>query len=568
MVSLHYRDSIQAQVTTAPVQVGAISLADTNVDWNSLSDAEVELRAIEALPPIPYAQLSDSDMFGTFYSAQHSPISPEPWPPLPGNVRKLDVWSLGTNDQGSGVFLINDVAINYTALLTKSSATRSGVQTMDAPSPGDGDSDTNSDGDDTNGSGFFSFQAFTTNDLWLQIITVTNGTATLAIHLPWNQTNGVYDLLYCTNLSPPISWQWLLRTEPGQTNLVVSNAVDAQGFYRLGSPNDLIENDSLGTNFWFAFPDLYYEFDNNLSLYISSPVAAAGTVTCSVNGPVLTISGDPLVNGTYVLTNTPPSEMQNHSVAASMYVNNVNGDLQVVRSTSYSWDWIIWNYHLPGSPEYFYTSDGFTLNGTNWTSYYGDGPGISVSCPQVLLSQPFSLAAGAVTNVPIPAEVMLTDFNAVENQGIHLTASQPVSVYGFDYTAYLSAAFTAYPTPLLGTNYCVMARPTALYDAFAYSQLAIVGTAVNTTVTITPSATAGGAGLSTASTNIVLQPGEVYQIGQNGFGPDVTGTMVTSDKPIAVFAGATAANVPDMNTRLRIHWCRSNCRWSNGGPMW
>jgi len=78
-----------------------------------------------------------------------------------------------------------------------------------------------------------------------------------------------------------------------------------------------------------------------------------------------------------------------------------------------------------------------------------------------------------------------------------------------------NAAFTAYPTPLLGTNYCVMARPTEIQDYFVYSQLAIVGTAVNTTVTITPSATADGAGLSTASTNIVLQPGEAYQLGNN-----------------------------------------------------
>ena len=69
------------------------------------------------------------------------------------------------------------------------------------------------------------------------------------------RANGVYDLLYCTNLAPPISWQWLLRTDPGQTNLTVQRR-RSQGFYRLGPPNDLAATDSLGTNFWLAFPNM------------------------------------------------------------------------------------------------------------------------------------------------------------------------------------------------------------------------------------------------------------------------------------------------------------------------
>jgi len=71
-----------------------------------------------------------------------------------------------------------------------------------------------------------------TNDLWLEILSmsVSNATASLVIHPPWNVTNGVYDLLYCTNLAPPILWQWLLRTEPGQMNLTVANVAIPQGF--------------------------------------------------------------------------------------------------------------------------------------------------------------------------------------------------------------------------------------------------------------------------------------------------------------------------------------------------
>ena len=115
-------------------------------------------------------------------------------------------------------------------------------------------------------------QAPTTNDLWLQILSMSlsNATAHLVIHPPWNVTNGVYDLLYCTNLAPPISWQWLLRTDPGQTNLTAVHAASAQGFYRLGSPNDLAATDSLGTNFWLAFFNMWTCNPN--ACHFTSPV--------------------------------------------------------------------------------------------------------------------------------------------------------------------------------------------------------------------------------------------------------------------------------------------------------
>ncbi len=162
------------------------------------------------------------------------------------------------------------------------------------------------------------------------MVSVTNETASMVIHPPWNVTNGVYDLLYCTNLDAPISWQWLLRSDPGQTILTAGNATDGQGFYRLSSPNDLMANDSLGTNFWVAF----YQMDstdgsNKLSFYISSPVGATGTVI------------------------------------------------------------------IPGL--------GFT--------------------------NAFSVAAGAATNVNVPFDAMMMNYNAVGMNGIQIAASQPVSVY-------------------------------------------------------------------------------------------------------------------------------------------
>jgi hypothetical protein len=386
---------------------------------------------------------------------------------------------------------------------------------------------------------------YDTNALWLEIITVTNHTASLVIHPPWNVTNEVYDLLYCTNLVPPIAWQWLLRTDPGQTNLIVPNATDAQGFYRLRSANDSIANSSLGTNFWVTFFNMA---DNgtpiNLSLYISSPVGATGWVTTPGllgNGPILVVTncGDTAVNGTYVLTSLTAQEQldwQTNGFSATA-PNYVYGTHWVISGGVGYWVMIDYDSgtHLF---TYLYDKSGADLNG-NW-NYYNDtgSPTPTTLCAQVpLVNQFFTVAAGGVTNISIPRAVMLVDYDMVEANGINITASQPVAVYGLDYDPAVSTAFTAYPTKLLGTIYCVMARDSGT------SQLAIVATETNTTVTITPPSTANLGDYTNAFTK-VLQQGETYQIQTSGGANDVTGTWITSDQPVGVFAGAYWADVP------------------------
>ena len=88
-----------------------------------------------------------------------------------------------------------------------------------------------------------------------------------------------------------------------------------------------------------------------------------------------------------------------------------------------------------------------------------------VTVPGLGITNAFSVAAGAVTNVDLDPCVMMADYDVVETNGIHVTASQPVSVYGVDYDPMGTAQpLTVYPTTLLGTNYCVMARAANIYD--------------------------------------------------------------------------------------------------------
>ena len=82
----------------------------TNIDWNSASDEQVVLQDIELTPPLSAGQ---APSVGTFYSAQHSPISSSPWPPLPGNVDNFPLWDLESN-----VWLVDDLSVDYSSLST------------------------------------------------------------------------------------------------------------------------------------------------------------------------------------------------------------------------------------------------------------------------------------------------------------------------------------------------------------------------------------------------------------------------------------------------------------------
>ena len=70
----------------------------------------------------------------------------------------------------------------------------------------------------------------------------------------------------------------------------------------------------------------------------------------------------------------------------------------------------------------------------------------------------------------------------------------------------------------------------------------MVGTQDNTSVTIDPSENVGSYTAGTPYT-VNLNQGQVYQLGDDGNG-DLSGTSITSNNPVAVFAGNSCADVP------------------------
>jgi len=162
---------------------------------------------------------------------------------------------------------------------------------------------------------------------------------------------------------------------------------------------------------------------------------------------------------------------------------------------------------------------------------------------------PFQVAAGGevvITLNPVFDPIknlwvnaVLTNNEAIEAKGIHVTALSPISVHVVSESAYSADGYLALPTAGLGTSYYVMSYTSASQPG---SEFAVVATQNNTSVTITPKA-AGLTKPANVAFTILLNSGETYLF-ENPAYADLTGTLVTADQPVAVFSGHRFANLP------------------------
>lgn len=150
---------------------------------------------------------------------------------------------------------------------------------------------------------------------------------------------------------------------------------------------------------------------------------------------------------------------------------------------------------------------------------------------------PFTVTANVVTAVVVPNSLSSHVNNTVDNKGIHVIALQEVTVYGLNYITFTTDAYLALPTDVLGTDYIIMD-----YNGIGRGgEFGIVASQNATIVTITPTSTEQGhpAGVPY---NINLNQGETYELLANS--ASLTGTLVTSNKPVGVFGASICANIP------------------------
>ncbi len=167
-----------------------------------------------------------------------------------------------------------------------------------------------------------------------------------------------------------------------------------------------------------------------------------------------------------------------------------------------------------------------------------------VSIPGLNFSQPFTVQANQTTTVNIPTAADPKGANGVINDlGIHVVSNQEVAVYGLNQIEQTTDAFTGIPLDILDTEYMVLGWKNNIDAFFARTQVNFVATENNTTVRITPAAPTLGRQAGVPYT-VSLNAGQSYQLQAQGIPLDLSGTILSSNEPIAVYGGHSCANIP------------------------
>ncbi|HVZ81594.1 MAG TPA: IgGFc-binding protein, partial [bacterium] len=183
----------------------------------------------------------------------------------------------------------------------------------------------------------------------------------------------------------------------------------------------------------------------------------------------------------------------------------------------------------------------------------------SVTIPGLGYSQAFTVAAGSVTQFSVPPTAEAKFSDAVSNLGIHVNAANPIALYGLNQVQYASDGYTGLPVEALGTDYMVGSYKNEIYsgNSLLSTEFSVVATQDCTHVSITPLTTVAGHTGSVAYA-VLLQQGEVYQLQGPTVPDDLTGTSISSDRPIAVFGGHICdfvpAGVPSCNHLVEEFW--------------
>lgn len=167
----------------------------------------------------------------------------------------------------------------------------------------------------------------------------------------------------------------------------------------------------------------------------------------------------------------------------------------------------------------------------------------TVTIPGVNFSQAFSVAANAVTSVRINDRASLDSIDLVENLGVRVTSQEPVAVYAINDLPFAADAFLALPVASLGTEYVALGYKNGVN--VQGTQFAVVAASDATMLTVTPSV-AVGARAARVPYTVALNQGQTYQLRSTEPGEafDLSGSIITSDKPVAVFGGHVAGSVP------------------------
>lgn len=172
-----------------------------------------------------------------------------------------------------------------------------------------------------------------------------------------------------------------------------------------------------------------------------------------------------------------------------------------------------------------------------------------VNSPTFSTTVPVTPGTVTILTIPLGAANSWT-IGAVANNAVHAFSTEEFVCYMINRRNATSDAALALPVDVMNTEYIVMSYEGAFHGSDR-SEFVVVAGFDNTTVTITPSNDMKGGFSAGVPFSIMLNRGEGFlaqSLLNSGPSADLTGTIISSDRPVGVSNGNQCSNVPPGNT--------------------
>lgn len=167
----------------------------------------------------------------------------------------------------------------------------------------------------------------------------------------------------------------------------------------------------------------------------------------------------------------------------------------------------------------------------------------------LLFKREVLLRGGTVVSVKIDTGAQMRSSEKIERLAIHVTATKPVSVYGLNHRFMTTDTYLGLPVTALGYEYRIMSYEKLRDDPLLISQFGIIATEDSTFVTINPTTPTLGGKPRGVPFSVLLKRGDAYNViaapGRRFGKADLTGTLIQSNKKIAVFGSHSGAYIPN-----------------------
>jgi hypothetical protein len=183
----------------------------------------------------------------------------------------------------------------------------------------------------------------------------------------------------------------------------------------------------------------------------------------------------------------------------------------------------------------------------------------TVEVPAIGFFQTFTTTPGQITTITLPngdtgtqtVELQESmDEQVIQGMAVHITSDSEIAVFGINHKKYSSDSYMGLPINVLGTEYRTINYNSSSVGGFGGSLtpgefwIVAVNDSTNVTITLKDVSSLGTA--ANQPIQVQLNKGDIYLIegGEESTSNDLTGSLIESDQPIAVFSGHRRTEMP------------------------